>query len=133
MSTDDPIVSFQFRDAGPGPEVSEASSSGSAFPQARAVSFDRKELAAILNLYGRRVAQGDWRDYAIDFGRDSAVFSIFRRASEVPLYRIVKAPKLARKQGAYAVVAHGNMVLRRGHDLAQVLRVLIKKPELVTA
>ena len=132
MSTDDPIVSFRFRDAGPGPEVVEASSGG-AFPQARAVAFDRRELAAILNLYGRRVAQGDWRDYAIDFGRDKAEFSIFRRASEVPLYRIVKDPKLARKQGAYAVVTQGGMVLRRGHDLGQVLRVLIKKPELVSA
>jgi hypothetical protein len=78
------------------------------------------------------VAEGDWRDYAMDFGREVATFSIFRRASEVPLYRIVKNPALARKQGLYAVIAQGGLILKRGHDLAQVLRVLIKKPRLAT-
>ena len=78
------------------------------------------------------VAQGDWRDYAMDFGREVATFSIFRRTSEVPLYRIVKNPALARKQGLYAVIAQGGLILKRGHDLAQVLRVLIKKPRLAT-
>ena len=73
------------------------------------------------------VAEGDWRDYAMDFGREVATFSIFRRTSEVPLYRIVKNPALARKQGLYAVIAQGGLILKRGHDLAQVLRVLIKK------
>ncbi len=96
------------------------------------ISFDRKELNLILNLYGKYVAQGEWRDYAMDFGSELATFSIFRRASEVPLYRIVKNPALARKQGIYAVVAQGGLILKRGHDLAQVLSVLIKKPRLAT-
>lgn len=78
------------------------------------------------------VAEGEWRDYAVDFGREVATFSIFRRASEVPLYRIVKNPALARRQGLYAVIAQGGLILKRGHDLAQVLRVLIKKPRLAT-
>jgi hypothetical protein len=78
------------------------------------------------------VAEGDWRDYAMDFGREMATFSIFRRTSEVPLYRIVKNPALARKQGLYAVIAQGGLILKRGHDLAQVLRVLVKKPRLAT-
>jgi hypothetical protein len=84
----------------------------------------------ILDVYGRRVAEGEWRDYALDFGVEKAVFSIFRRASEMPLYRIVKDPALARRQGAYAVVAQGGLILKRGHDLAQVLRVLLKPPQL---
>jgi Protein of unknown function (DUF2794) len=96
------------------------------------ISFDRKELNLILNLYGKYVALGEWRDYAVDFGSELATFSIFRRASEVPLYRIVKNPALARKQGIYAVVAQGGLILKRGHDLAQVLTVLIKKPRLAT-
>jgi hypothetical protein len=99
---------------------------------APSVAFDRKELNLILSVYGERVAQGEWRDYAIDFGRDSATFSIFRRTSEVPLYRIVKDPALARKQGAYSVIAQGGYILRRGHDLAQVLKALLKQPKLAT-
>jgi glycogen debranching enzyme len=94
------------------------------------ISFDRKELNLILNLYGKYVAQGEWRDYAMDFGSELATFSIFRRSSEVPLYRIVKNPALARRQGLYAVVAQGGLVLKRGHDLAQVLAVLVRKPRL---
>jgi hypothetical protein len=90
------------------------------------------ELNLILGVYGSRVAAGEWRDYAIDFTRERAVFSIFRRASETPLYRIEKQPRLARRQGLYAVVAPGGMILRRGHDLAQVLKVLIRAPRLVT-
>ena len=96
------------------------------------ISFDRKELNLILNLYGMHVADGEWRDYALDFDRETATFSIFRRTSESPLYRIVKNPGLARKQGLYAVIAQGGLILKRGHDLAQVLRVLIKKPRLAT-
>jgi hypothetical protein len=88
------------------------------------VFFTRRELIQILNLYGRKVAAGEWRDYAIDFGRDKAVFSVFRRASEVPLYRIEKNPRLARRQGAYGVVAASGLILKRGHDLARVLGVL---------
>lgn len=97
------------------------------FPQAGAgqqTTFGRNELQVILNLYGRMVAQGEWRDYAIDFARDRAVFSVYRRSSEMPLYRIVKDPKLARRQGAYAVVNTAGIVLKRGYDLARVLRVL---------
>ncbi len=96
------------------------------------VAFDRKELQTILSFYGRKVADGEWRDYAMDFGRDQAVFSVFRRSSELPLYRIVKDPTLARKQGMYAVVAQGGLILKRGHDLAAVLRVLAKTPKLTT-
>lgn len=101
-------------------------------PSPKPVAFDRHELTEILNLYGRHVAEGEWRDYAMEFSRDAASFSIFRRSSEQPLYRIVKTPALARKQGMYAVVAQGGLILKRGHELAQVLRVLVKKPKLAT-
>jgi hypothetical protein len=101
------------------------------FPAApKQVSFDRAELQAILNLYGRMVAAGEWRDYAIDFMPEKAVFSIFRRTSEVPLYRIEKDPKLAKKQGAYSVIVSTGRILKRGHELARVLRVL-DKPKVV--
>ena len=94
------------------------------FPPSRGrVFFDRRELNRILNLYGRMVALGEWRDYAIDGLADIAIFSVFRRASEAPLYRIEKRPALARKQGAWAVIAHGGLVLKRGHELDQVLKV----------
>ena len=86
--------------------------------------FDRRELDQILRVYGRKVAEGEWRDYAIDHRREEAVFSVFRRSSETPLYRIVKQPKLARRQGAYAVMAATGHILKRGHDLANVLRFL---------
>ena len=99
-------------------------------PQAAVVSFDRHELRTILNVYGRKVAEGAWRDYAIDFTPHRAVCSIFRRASEVPLFRIEKDPKLARRQGAYCVVASGGVILKRGHDLARVVEVLDKKVKL---
>jgi hypothetical protein len=90
------------------------------------VTFNRRELNRILDLYGRMVAAGEWRDYAIDFLKDKAVFSVFRRASEVPLYRIEKNPKLDQKQGAYSVIAPTGLILRRGHDLDRVLRVIDK-------
>ena len=96
------------------------------------VTFNRLELNRILNLYGRMVAAGEWRDYALDFGSDTATFSIYRRTSESPLYRIVKDMTLSSRQGAYSVIAQGGLILRRGHDLAQVLRVLFGKPKLVT-
>ena len=95
------------------------------------VTFDRRELSELLNLYGRMVAAGEWRDYAIDFLKDRAVFSIFRRASEVPIYRIEKDPRLARKQGAYSVVGASGQILRRGHDLDRVLLVIDRKLALV--
>ena len=99
-------------------------------PTPSTISFTRAELNAILNLYGRKVAAGDWRDYAIDFGREKAVFSVFRRASEVPLYRIEKNPRLARRQGAYSVIAATGLILKRGPDLVRVLSVLEKGPRL---
>jgi hypothetical protein len=95
------------------------------------VTFDRRELNRILGLYGRMVAAGEWRDYAIDFLKDRAVFSVFRRSSEVPIYRIEKDPKLARRQGAYSVVSATGLIVRRGHELDRVLRVLDKGPKLV--
>jgi hypothetical protein len=88
------------------------------------VFLTRAELNQILDLYGRKVAAGEWRDYAVDFGREAAVFSVFRRASEVPLYRIEKHPRLARRQGAYQVVAATGLILKRGNDLKRVLAVL---------
>jgi Protein of unknown function (DUF2794) len=90
------------------------------------VRFNRDELNTILRLYGRMVAAGEWRDYAMDFLRERAVFSVFRRSSEVPLYRIEKTPALANKQGAYCVVAPGGLIMKRGHELDRVLRVLDK-------
>lgn len=87
------------------------------------VSFDRKELALILNVYGRKVAAGEWRDYALDFGRERAMFSIYQRTSERPLYVVEKNPRLARRQGQYMVVGTDGRILKRGHDLAAVLRV----------
>jgi hypothetical protein len=85
--------------------------------------FERRELDRLLRLYGQMVAAGHWRDYAIDGLHDAAVFSVFRRTSEQPLYRIEKRPALARRQGAWAVIGQGGVILRRGHELDQVLRV----------
>jgi hypothetical protein len=99
---------------------------GSAWTAAK-VRFDRGELNRILTLYGRMVAAGEWRDYALDFLDDRAVFSAYRRSSEAPLYVIVKQPKLKAKQGQYAVIAATGLVLKRGHELEPVLRVLDKK------
>lgn len=95
------------------------------------ICFNRLELGDILAVYGRMVAAGEWRDYAIDMGREAAVFSVFRRATEFPLFRIEKNPKLARKQGAYSVVAANGLVLKRGPDLKRVLEVFDKKLRLV--
>jgi hypothetical protein len=95
------------------------------------VTFSRFELNRILNLYGRMVADGEWRDYAIDFLRERAVFSVFRRSSEVPIYRIEKDPRLARKQGMYSVISATGLILRRGHELDRVLLAIDRKPALV--
>ncbi len=89
--------------------------------------FQRRELDAILRVYGRMVAAGEWRDYAIDGLKDRAVFSIFRRTSEAPTYMVEKTPALSRRQGAYAVVNQTGQILKRGHDLANVLKVFEKK------
>lgn len=91
------------------------------------VAFDRKELGVILSLYGRMVAAGEWRDYGISCLRDMAVFAVFRRTAENPLYRIEKHPKLRNKQGMYAVVSMDGQILKRGQDLRTVLRVLERK------
>src|SRR2546430_10248361 len=106
---------------------------GEAAPPAPAsrVTFDRPELNRIFGLYGRKVAAGEWRDYAIDFLKDRAVFSVFRRASEMPIYRIEKNPKLARRQGAYSVISATGLILKRGHELDPVLRALDKSLRLV--
>jgi hypothetical protein len=95
------------------------------------VRFDRRELSEILKVYGRQVAAGNWRDYAISFGRDRAVFAILRGTGEMPLYTIVKDPSRAERQGAYAVIAQGGLILKRGHDLARVLAVLEKPTKVV--
>jgi hypothetical protein len=95
-------------------------------PASARTFFERRELVRLLSLYGRMVAAGEWRDYAIDGLRDVAVFSVFRRASEQPLYRIEKRPALSRRQGAWAVIGQGDVILRRGHELEQVLRVFDK-------
>ena len=91
------------------------------------VSYHRTELGVILSLYGRMVAAGEWRDYGISSLRDVAVFSVFRRTAENPLYRIEKRPRLARAQGQYAVIGMDGRILKRGHDLRAVLRVLERK------
>lgn len=104
---------------------------GRARPSPSTISFDRHELGKILNIYGRMVAAGAWRDYAIDHLGDRAVFSIFRRASEVPLFRIEKNPKLAQRQGAYSVIAATGLIMKRGHELERVLRVFDKSLKLV--
>lgn len=95
------------------------------------LGFTRSELAEILNLYGMMVARGEWRDYAMDFAPSRAVFSVFRRSSETPLYQIVKDRGAAKRQGAYSVISAGGLVLKRGHELPRVLSVLRPKPRLV--
>ena len=116
------------------PRRSSAGVNGSStFPHSAissTVFFTRAEFREILDLYGRRVAAGEWRDYAIDFGREKAVFSVFRHASEVPLYRIEKNPRLARRQGTYSVIAATGLILKRGQDLVRVLAVLEKNRRL---
>lgn len=97
------------------------------------VTFQRRELDQILRLYGRMVAANEWRDYAIDHLADRAVFSVFRRTSETPLFQIVKNPRLARKQGAYSVIAASGLILRRGHELGRVLGVFDGTLRLVEA
>ena len=95
--------------------------------QPEKVAFHRLELGQIMTLYGRMVAAGEWRDYGMSFLNDVAIFSIFRRAAEHPIYRIEKRPKLATKQQQYAVIGMDGRILKRGSDLRQVLRVLDKK------
>ena len=95
-------------------------------PRQAGLFFERRELERLLRLYGRMVAAGEWRDYGMDSLSDAAIFSVFRRTAEAPLYRIEKRPALARRQGAWAVIGQGGMILKRGHDLAQVLKIFDK-------
>ncbi len=127
MSETDPIVLPLARKAGGESHQSEA------IARRGGIAFDRQELAQILSVYGRKVRSGEWRDYAIDTMREKAVFSVFRRASECPLYRIEKTPRLSRRQGAYSVIAATGLILKRGHDLARVLRALDRGLRLVEA
>ena len=106
------ISDAQFKKAGQRPEP---------------VAFQRTELGIILGLYGRMVAAGEWRDYGISNLRDVSVFSIFKRTAENPIYRIEKRPKLRNKQGMYSVVGIDGQIMKRGHDLKTVLRVLERK------
>lgn len=127
MSETEPIVLPLALKAGGNASLPEA------LPRRGGIAFDRRELSQILDIYGRKVASGEWRDYAIDTLREKAVFSVFRRASETPLYRIEKAPKLSRRQGAYSVVAATGLILKRGSDLGRVLRALDRGLRLVEA
>lgn len=132
MSDQDPIA-FRPRPV-PAAAVSPAGryvNGTSQSTSSQTVTFNRQELSQILNLYGRKVAAGEWRDYAMDFGPDKAVFSIFRRTSECPLYTIEKTPRLARKQGAYSVVAASGLIMKRGHDLRLALEVLDRRVKLL--
>jgi hypothetical protein len=124
LSESDPIR-FRPRESGGfqrthGPQRANGSASSSRSPPV--VAFDRAELDAILAVYARKVAAGEWRDYALEMGRDKAVFAIFQRSSEYPMFRVEKCPRLARRQGAYCVVLRSGAILKRGHDLARVLK-----------
>jgi Protein of unknown function (DUF2794) len=124
MSDGEPIP-FRLRSSQRGSTVVPAQ-------QAMQVAFNRQELSAILDVYGRHVATGEWRDYAMDFGREAATFSVYRRTSEVPIYRIEKCPKLARKQGAFSVISATGAILKRGPELKRVLAMFDKRIHLVS-
>jgi hypothetical protein len=124
LSESEPII-FSPRHAG-GWRGANAQASSGVEAQQRYTTFNRHELSTILAVYGRKVAAGEWRDYAIDFLTDRAVFSVFRRTSEVPIYRIEKDPRLARRQGAYSVISATGHIVRRGHELDRVLRAIDK-------
>ena len=123
-------MSLISEDADPSGSLAAARGAVASFAPNR-VTFNRFELNRILNLYGRMVADGEWRDYAVDFLKDRAVFSVFRRASEVPIYRIEKDPRLSRKQGMYSVISATGLILRRGHELDRVLLAIDRKLALV--
>ncbi len=119
MSESDPIR-FRPRETGPYSRTSTQHHPNSS-RLTPVVAFNRAELDAILAVYARKVAAGEWRDYALEMGRDKAVFAIFQRTSEYPLFRVEKCPRLARRQGAYSVVLRSGAILKRGHELARVL------------
>lgn len=130
MSETDPIVELRpRRDAAR--SIRQATPTHERSRKSPITRFDRKELCTLLDVYGRKVALGEWRDYAIDMGSDTATFSIFRRTSECALYRVEKVPKLARKQGAYSVISASGQILRRGHDLKRVLTAIDKPVRVV--
>lgn len=130
MSDFEPIA-FRSPSAGaPSPTRSGSNDQGQTFSSV--VTFNRRELSDILAVYGRHVATGEWCDYALDMTRDKAVFSIFRKSSECPLYQIEKNPKLARRQGTYSVVAATGLILKRGQDLKRVLSAIDKKLQVVS-
>jgi hypothetical protein len=101
------------------------------FPDSRSsspqIGFARAELKRIMDLYGRMVAAGQWRDYAVEFGRDHAAFWAFRRTAERPEYRIEKRPSLRSKQGMWALIGEGGVTLRRGHELGPILAPLERR------
>ncbi len=135
MSDTEPIP-LRPRPTGAGASSSSSTSTPASQPSTftpSVVAFNRQELNDILTVYGRMVAAGEWRDYALDMGKETATFSVFRRTSEVPLYRIEKTPRLARKQGAYSVITAAGLILKRGHELKRVLAVFDKSLRLVQA
>src|SRR5215470_79197 len=113
------------------PSQSQGGERGLPPAAAASVTFDRRELGRILGLYGRKVAEGEWRAYAIDFFKDRAVFSIFRRTLEMPIYRIEKNSPLARRQGVYSLISATGLIVRRGHELDRVLRAIDRSLRLV--
>ena len=117
-------MTFGSGDVDPSHSLGGGSPARSAAAPLNQVTFSRREINRILDLYGRKVAAGEWRDYAIDFLKDRAVFSVFRRTSEFPIYRIEKNPKLARRQGAFSVISATGLIVRRGHELDRVLRAI---------
>lgn len=130
LSSSEQVVAFRPR-SGSGKGSSPKSGRSPPTLPLTPTCFNRREMNVILDLYGRKVAAGEWRDYAIDMQRETATFSVFRRASEFPLLRIEKNPKMSRKQGVYSVVAATGLILKRGHDLRRVLGVLDKTVRLV--
>lgn len=122
LSESDPIR-FRPREPGGPSRQAQLATVSAASPRLSSpvVAFNRAELDAILAVYARKVAAGEWRDYALQMDRDKAVFAIYQRASEYPLFRVEKCPRLARRQGAYSVVLRSGVILKRGHDLARVL------------
>jgi hypothetical protein len=124
---DDTILNFRAGERPPARNDDQGQSGAPTRERREEVMFDRHELGVILSLYGRMVASGEWRDYAIGSGDERAVFAVFRRATEVPLYRIEKHPRLRNRQGMFCVVAASGMILKRGNELGQVLKVLEPK------
>jgi len=97
------------------------------------VCFNRRDIDMLMQFYSKRVGTGEWRDYAMDMLKDSAVFSVFKRASEVPIYTVHKTPKLANRQGEWSLLNANGLILKRGKELKQVLKVLDKKPKLISS